>query len=75
MKEYGEEEGGPCQGISGGLSGNSLNSTAAQYLYLTNLTNTECPGQGISWAEAEKPRRRISIADRKVFAHPESFCA
>ena len=25
--------------------------------------------------EAEKPRRRIGIADRKVFARPESFCA
>ena len=49
MKEYGEEEGGPCQGVSWGLSGNSLDSTAAQYLYLTNLTNTECPCQGISW--------------------------
>ena len=72
MEEDGEYEGGPCQGISWGLSGNSLDSTAGQYLY---LTNTECPGQGISWAEAEKPRRRIGIADRKVFAHPESFCA
>ena len=26
-------------------------------------------------AESEKPRRRIGIADRKVFARPESFCA
>ena len=25
-------------------------------------------------AEAEKPRRRVGIADRKVFARPESFC-
>ena len=25
--------------------------------------------------EAEKPRRRVGIADRKVFARPESFCA
>ena len=26
-------------------------------------------------AESEKPRRRVGIADRKVFARPESFCA
>ena len=26
-------------------------------------------------SEAEKPRRRVGIADRKVFARPESFCA
>ena len=25
-------------------------------------------------SEAEKPRRRVGIADRKVFARPESFC-
>ena len=25
--------------------------------------------------EAEKPRRHVGIADRKVFARPESFCA
>ena len=69
MEEDGEQEGGPCQGISWGLSGNSFDSTAAQYLYLTNLTNTECPGQVISWAAAEKPRRRIGIDDSKVLAH------
>ena len=27
------------------------------------------------WAEAEKPRRCVGIADQKVFARPESFCA
>ena len=26
-------------------------------------------------AEAEKPRQRVGIADRKVFVRPESFCA
>ena len=26
-------------------------------------------------AESEKPRRRVGIADRKVFARLESFCA
>ena len=25
-------------------------------------------------AESEKPRQRVSNADRKVFANPESFC-
>ena len=25
--------------------------------------------------EAEKPRRRVGIADRNVFSHPERFCA
>ena len=25
-------------------------------------------------AESQKPRRRVGIADRKVFARPESFC-
>ena len=25
--------------------------------------------------EAEKPGWRVGIANRKVFAHPESFCA
>ena len=29
----------------------------------------------VSQPEAEKPCRRIGIADRKVFARPESFCA
>ena len=26
-------------------------------------------------SESQKPRRRVGIADRKVFARPESFCA
>ena len=26
------------------------------------------------WPESQKRRRRIGIADRKVFARPESFC-
>ena len=25
-------------------------------------------------AESQKPRQRVSNADRKVFANPESFC-
>ena len=25
--------------------------------------------------ESQKPRQRVGIADRKVFARPESFCA
>ena len=25
-------------------------------------------------AESEKPRQRVSNADQKVLAHPESFC-
>tara|TARA_A100001015_G_scaffold293094_1_gene369272 strand:- start:501 stop:608 length:108 start_codon:yes stop_codon:yes gene_type:complete len=25
------------------------------------------------WAESQKPRQRVSNADRKVFANPESF--
>ena len=29
----------------------------------------------ISQAESQKRRRRVGIADRKVFARPESFCA
>ena len=34
-------------------------------------------GQGVGavWAETEIPRERASIAHRKVFARPESFCA
>ena len=27
-----------------------------------------------SWTESQKPRQRVSNADRKVFANPESFC-
>ena len=27
-----------------------------------------------SQAESQKPRQRVSNADRKVFANPESFC-
>ena len=27
-----------------------------------------------SHAESQKPRQRVSNADRKVFANPESFC-
>ena len=26
-------------------------------------------------AEAQKPRQRVSIANRKIFARPENFCA
>ena len=26
------------------------------------------------YPESEKPRQRVSNADRKVFANPESFC-
>ena len=26
------------------------------------------------WPESQKPRQRVSNADRKVFANPESFC-
>ena len=28
----------------------------------------------LSWPESQKPRQRVSNADRKVFANPESFC-
>ena len=28
----------------------------------------------LSYTESEKPRQRVSNADRKVFANPESFC-
>ena len=27
-----------------------------------------------TWTESQKPRQRVSNADRKVFANPESFC-
>ena len=52
----------------------SLGSQAA-----TNI-NLVCPpsrerGHYGDWApESEKPRQRVSNADRKVFANPESFC-
>ena len=26
------------------------------------------------WPDSQKPRQRVSNADRKVFANPESFC-
>ena len=29
---------------------------------------------GLGSTESEKPRQRVSNADRKVFANPESFC-
>ena len=30
-------------------------------------------GDGVA-SESQKPRQRVSNADRKVFANPESFC-
>ena len=30
--------------------------------------------QEVDLAESQKPRQRVSNADRKVFANPESFC-
>ena len=33
-----------------------------------------CRGHHIALPESQKPRQRVSNADRKVFANPESFC-
>ena len=46
------------------ISNNKLTMTFERLVYISNHS-----------AEAEKPRRRVGIADRKVFARPESFCA
>ena len=31
-------------------------------------------GRSLLSSESQKPRQRVSNADRKVFANPESFC-
>ena len=40
-------------------------------------TSEEIVRGGISYndAEAQKPRQRVSVANRKIFARPENFCA
>ena len=40
-------------------------------------TSEEIVRGGISYndAEAQKPRQRVSIANGKIFARPENFCA
>ena len=34
----------------------------------------EVDNDGMVMTESQKPRQRVSNADRKVFANPESFC-
>ena len=41
----------------------------------THFEQTLHGGGGGGGAESQKPRRRVGIADRKVFARPESFWA
>ena len=68
-----------------------VNAVFGYGVYLTSLSPQDRTNRGIAnnnydgskdkfarrmlRAEAEKPRRRVGIADRKVFARPESFCA
>ena len=51
------------------LFNNNIINTQTQIFQSERLHSIEK-----AWSESQKPRQRVSNADRKVFANPESFC-